>query len=842
MIFLILVLISDTLLSFENPRVVDVRDTLKREGMPEDSNQLDFTGSKGFFVSINGFSLSFSQALDIAIFGKLSKDFGVKARLRDSDVSYGSDYYSKSLSDVDEVYLMVNGPDSLMVNIGKIFANWQRIIGFGFAYMGVSGAYGTTEQKSIRKELKIEPLYTGPYFVDYGYEIVPGSLRLFVNGIEVGKESYFFDYSSGALYFMQLYVPNPYDIVYVEYASYSVMPALYSYAAYSGGSAKVSFERYTVQKGPYTGLPPGLYDLLVEGGDIGSSTLNGGFESADGDYIKQDSIYIFVGEGLGNHKVYFKYVGYGQGSYIFDNLIGGYRFVGNGNGFYEPQIEVEPPYDILVTGVDYSGNFDVSGELSYKDQNTLSSLDDDDNLGVNLELAKKFKFETAHLDLLAKYRSDKFSQIEKGVDPDWGTEIDAGYSQMDAIFTLDDDPTSLKVSLRNIGQRKSYFAKLLTSFGPFYGEGKVQKGDSLSYSGILGWKSEVLPDGNILYLKSDRPIRFLIHDRFRDLEYLFGFTWTSEERKILPVAEADVRTHSEGSDLNGRISYLPEYWNQILYDVGVSFELLKGITLRGSASFKPTYKSLKEERYYHTESGNYSYDASTGLFVPFSNGGFERDVFYLGVVDTALQSTYTMGFDLDLFFHGSFTNFNTVSKSEEINGLELQIARGAFQFFAIRRDYTDRLYINTQTKKESRYVLFFPVYKQLSSSLSYEQYFEYSFEYSIRKASLLVGKKFLHVESGVSSTHYKGVDVPGLFFDLLGDLGNDKIKFFVKAFICYPFSEAERLPILVPTSKRYGVNLNLRKKANQGEFFVELFLQEGIVAVRKARAGYNFLF
>lgn len=843
MIFLILTIISDTF-RFSNPKVIEIRDSIYSTEVENSQNDsLNFEGSKGFYASIDGLSLSFSQSLDVMVSGKLSDKYTLSARLRDSDVAYGDDYYSKALKDVDEIFFTLRGTDGLEVDIGKIVANLRKITGFSFGYKGFRGSYGTTDQKFRRKELQVQTLYKGPYFVDSGYDLVPGSVRLFVNGQPVSKDFYYVDYSTGVLYFDGSYLPDPGDAVYVEYSLYSVMPAIYSDAHYKAKYFSVDFERYTLRRELFNGFPSELLELLaIRGDSAGTHPYYGGFESAEGDYIFQDSFFVYAGPGLGSHKVYFKYIGNGQGSYIFDNTIGGYRYVGQGNGYYEPLIDINSPVDIIVSGFRYQGLIDAGIQLSFRDLNTLSTRDDNDNFGYQLEVGRKMGLNLFSLALKAKYRSNNFGMIEPEIDADWGTERSSKYGQLDAEVGTQKIPATFKFSYRNYSGKNSFLVKGCSRPGPFMIGFNLQREDTLSFEGVAGWNSLKFPDARIVILRTDKPARVMLYDDLPYLEYRTGIVWSKSRARLYPFLTINLKGEFKDSYARASVSYFPEYWNFLIYNLSASFNVFQGITFKGNSSLGPVYKSLREERYYSSPSGDYSYDERTGLFVPSENGNFVRDIFSLGVIDTAAQKEYSVGFDLDLYIRGSLVAYGISSRVENVSGFEIYLYRSRFQLQASGRSVTDRLVINARIKRDHKYFVVVPFSAFLSSRLGVENYFEEPFSYSVRKLTFVFEKMKLNLEGGFSYTYFEELKIPGLFLNILGRTYKGNLESSWNIFASYPISDSRSLPYLVPTSRRVGANLIVKRKTGNGAYFAELHYLKSDVTVQKAKVGYQFLF
>jgi len=841
-IFLLFFLVADTLI-FTNPRVVEdstVNFVTEEAHVDTVSQVFNFEGSKGVFVVFQGLNLDLSQSLDLKLQGKLTESMTLSARLKDNFTYYGSDYYSKSLGDLDEIYLSVRDRRGLSLDLGKFFYEGRKLLGFEADYKDYEAVYGSTEQTRKKKVIEYRDFYDGPYFVDYGYLIVPGSVQVFLNGFTLDKANYSFDYSTGSLYFKGLRI-LPGDVIYVEYSTYSYAPSLFSGVRGRADHFIFELKRLNSAEGFYSGFPAEILDYLrMKGDSCASEPYRGGIRTGKGDYILQDSIYVFVGQGRGDYQVYFKFKGQGQGSYVFDNLIGGYKFVGKGNGLYEPEIDLYPPTDFLLGKFSYDGLFRFSGRMSYRDLNTLSPKDDGDNLGYDFELGRDFHTKAFDFQFNWRNRSSNFSTIDGEIDPLWGTE-DKGFShQFNLFFDSKKVGTSLKSSVRVAEEKVSYLVSLVNQVGPFHAQGILSKTDTLDFKMLAGFDFKKLPSLNLLISKGSSAKAFL-YDSLHGFEYLIGFNFGLAKRVSL-FSKAGFNYNSDENHLSAKFFYLPEYQKTLLYSLVGTSKLVGGLSVIGSFSFVPVFLPLQEERYYPSPMGMFNYDERTGIFVPDINGGYERELVVLGVMDTTLQKSYSFGVDFDYTFVGSARFERTYSEFTDYTLISVDLRKNQLEFNWQRSVRNLSNVLNGRKTENSEIGLKFPLLKPIFLNLKYRDCFETPVNYSIWSGYLTFTFTFMSLTSGLDYTYFDSVNFPGLHLEGSVFKASDKFRVVGSYYLNFPLNSPSALPTVLPTAKRYGVNLSIKRPFGSGEFFIDGFYSKSLTATSKVRAGYNFLF
>ncbi|MDI6850449.1 MAG: hypothetical protein QMD82_00715 [bacterium] len=844
MLFLLISLVVGDTLRFTNPRVIDDSSANLVNGelfIDTVASSFDFEGSKGVFVIFQGFTFDLSQSLDLKLKGKLSNTVSLSARLKDDYTHYGNDYYSKSLEDVDEVYLSFEDVRGFGLNLGKFYHEGRKLLGFEGIYKNFKMVYGSTEQMRKKKIIEYRDFYPGPYFVDYGYLIVPGSVRVLLNGLLLDKTSYSFDYSSGALYLKDLKV-LPDDVIYVEYSTYSTLPSVFTGVKGEFGNITFEFKRLNSTKEYYSGFPSEILEYFKETGDsCAFLSYRGGIKTSKGDYILQDSIFVFVGQGRGDYQVYFTFVGEGRGSYVFDNLIGGYKFVGKGNGLYEPEVDLFPPSLLTVGEIIYDGALKFSGRLSYKDLNTLSSKNDDDNIGYDLEFSRDFYTEFVNFHVKWRNRSPNFSTVDDEIDLLWGDKGNNFRNQFDLSFDLKKVGTSISASFRSAGIRKIYLSSLESRLGPFYLRGILSFGDTMGFKALASLQFKKLPSFNLLISKGDN-VKLFLSDTVFGFSYLLGTSIVSKNKKLLWFSKAGFN-HTDGeNELFTDFFYFPEYQSSILYRLAGTTKLTDWLSINGSLSLTPALLPLQEERYYRTPLGMYNYDEGTGLFVPDVTGGYDRELISLGVLDTTLLKSYSFGASFDYNFSGSLQFEKVLSNFSDNTAIACKIRKNQFEFVWEKLNKNLSNVMNGLTTESNEFGLKFPFFTPIFLNLKYRDYREGPVNYLVWSGCFAFSSNFVTLSIGGDYTHFETLNFPGFHLDGNIFKSSDKIKVSASFYLVYPINLKISLPMAVPTSKRYGLNFLVKRPYKSGEFFVEGYYSKSLIVSSKIRAGYNFLF
>ncbi len=465
---------------------------------------LDISGSKTFGVSLGSDEdFSISQTLFLRIDGELRRNLWIQAQLSDSHSPLTPEGDTRELSSLDQIFIRIFGRipddnrtinrhnsrdrpsyseyeiafgdlemsfyDTQFINYRTTFegvkAEWQGTHDFKAALALAKGKQSITEFRGLDGK-------QGPYFLALEQtgtyvQVIPGSEEVYLDGILLERGTdYRINYSEGSITFTSSHFIDSNSSVYVRYQYTDEEFRQYKYL--TGNSVEIT-DRLNVgfylihetddKNNPLAGdLTDQEIEILRQAGDDSAWTDGvNKVEMGEGDYIKKtddDQVYYeFVGSNQGDHVVYFSYVGSSNGSYN-RQAPGHFVFVGENNGSWIPERRLPSPesrsnYDI---NLQYRGNFwRVDGEAiyTYKDDNTFSDIDSDDNQGYathwQLSLNPQYDRFNPELRLYYSFLSKNLNTFTDINDPN----IFHGISRQTEIDTVDINEFGTNISLAN---------------------------------------------------------------------------------------------------------------------------------------------------------------------------------------------------------------------------------------------------------------------------------------------------------------------------------------------------------------------------------------------------------
>ena len=315
--------------------------------------------SRQLEVSSSGQSL-LSGGLDIKIDGELAPGVNIKGIISDNDAPFQDYSSTQSVQDVDNILIRVYS-ELFDAQIGDIYVNnaWNHWSRFNRKLIGAQATYksdkaeasafvGSSKGKYRRQEISARDGDQGPYRLqgsdgDNAITIVPRSEKVYVDGIALDKSQYTLYYADAELFFTpQLMVSSSSRIVvefnYVnEFYSRSSTGAMSSWRF--GKNIKLGasiIHEKDDENNPVdihlSNIPPdSLANIMSTDGTFMISTA---LADTSGDYILSGDIWIYSGENLGTHTVYF----------YRENSNGGYvrRYTTEGKMYF-----LYAPYDPL---------------------------------------------------------------------------------------------------------------------------------------------------------------------------------------------------------------------------------------------------------------------------------------------------------------------------------------------------------------------------------------------------------------------------------------------------------------------------------------------------------------
>ncbi len=426
--------------------------------------------TKGFITrgitSGNNQNAVTNSALDLEIFGKLSKEVTLKAHIFDTNIPIQQNGYSQNITDFDRIFIEmftdnwnVKAGDISLQNKESYFLPFNKQIA------------GLQVKASINKNLQIEASGAvvrgkfnrfnitsiegnqGPYKI-YGANnesaiiIIENSEQVYINGIQIKRgenEDYSIDYNLGEISFnttfpitndMRIWIDFQYsDRNYTRFITYEK-------ASYK--NEKFSLSGYFYSENDAKNQPL-QQDLTVDQKQILANAGNNSdlmvAESAFLDTFNENKI-LYKKVIVGNTEIFeystnevdelytvtFSNVGANNGDYILDRTIAiGNIFVyaGENLGSYKPIINLIPPnkYQTFVLKSDYNlskkTQFNSEIALSNNDANLFSTIDDNQNTAI----ATKIGWQQILIDKKWQLTSNiNYEFVEKNFNTEQGWE------------------------------------------------------------------------------------------------------------------------------------------------------------------------------------------------------------------------------------------------------------------------------------------------------------------------------------------------------------------------------------------------------------------------------------
>lgn len=370
--------------------------------------------------------------LRLQLQGKLTDEIQVSGVLSDQSSPLRPQGNTRTLRDLDEVYLVVSHPKFqltagdyiLNMNYGKFMNINRNLIGIksDFKSQNLSGSVFFAGVKGQYREMKIkgEDGNQGPYMLagnlDFQTQaIVPGSEKVWLDGellVRGSNHDYTIDYSTGELIFEAQHLLHSDSDIFIEYEStdfqYRRNTAGSSIALTDGGKF---FEVHWIREfddpsSQGSGLSDADISLIQNSGDA-SVFRSAAVEDSSGLYVSENGIFMYDPDGMELGTRY-------RVSFILDRNFGEYTRNVTSDGalfysyvpgsdrakyidLYSASRELAKPENHHLfqfrSGLPISQNQTIKVDLGLSsfDQNRLSSSDDSDNGGsaVLLELEGK---------------------------------------------------------------------------------------------------------------------------------------------------------------------------------------------------------------------------------------------------------------------------------------------------------------------------------------------------------------------------------------------------------------------------------------------------------------------
>ena len=516
-------------------------------------SQLNKNGSISRGVSFgNNQDLGINSSLNLELSGNISPDLKMLASVSDANIPIQPDGNTNKLQEFDKVFIQIYN-DQFKLIAGDFwlskpkgyFMNYRkRAQGLSVNYTWktakenewstqTSGAL--SKGKFNRQIIQGVEANQGPYRL-VGAEnepfiiVLSGTEKVFIDGklLERGQEfDYTIDYNSSEVVFTSrnLITKDTRIVVEFQYSDQNYARSLVQESlVYKGDKMEFWMNMYGEQDAKNQPLqqeisPEQRFSLSQIGDSLNLAKINsidsvGYFDNQNLykliDSLGVDSVLVFsVNADSAFYRVYFEYVGSGNGDYVLDeyNALGKvYRWVapvaGVSQGDHVPSRSIITPKkkQMLSTGIrwNYSKNNSIESEwaISNNDLNTFSSLASNDDIGVSnrtrwLNTKKLGESDSTALWILKskaeiEYLSASFTPIQQyravEFDRDWNTR-NKGYQGYQLIGTLGSKLThkkhgSMAIDAQHFGVGEDYNGNRIYSLGKWKQEGWAANWDA----------------------------------------------------------------------------------------------------------------------------------------------------------------------------------------------------------------------------------------------------------------------------------------------------------------------------------------------------------------------------
>ncbi len=441
-----------------------------------DFGSLDYNGNISRGVGFgNAQSLNVNSSFNIQLSGMITDDIEIKAAITDNNIPIQPEGNTAQLQEFDKVFIQLR-KDRHYLTVGDFdlkspasyFMKFQRNLQ-GASYSGAQEiedlgvASGMASFAISRGNFVINNITAiegnqGPYRLqgpngESFIIVMAGSERVFINGIQQDRgdnNDYTIDYNVGEITFTpnKMITQDMRIRVEFEYADRYYLRTLYHVnGGFENEKFKGEINFFSQQDSKNQTINQDLDNNKITvlenaGDDIGnafsSSATQIDFDASRVLYERKDTIingqldsfYVYSNnQNITLYTLSFSFVGSGLGSYepitsVANGRVFGYQ--GPNDGSYLPVIKlVAPEKQQLLNGrftykASKSIQTGVEMAMSNKDLNTFSEIDQDDNIGIGLNLfynqnkvLKKDSLKSIQLNANYEFKQDKFNPLER---------------------------------------------------------------------------------------------------------------------------------------------------------------------------------------------------------------------------------------------------------------------------------------------------------------------------------------------------------------------------------------------------------------------------------------------
>ncbi|NOQ22953.1 MAG: hypothetical protein GQ565_09960 [Candidatus Aegiribacteria sp.] len=362
---------------------------------PFQEHGLYISGSKriGFSVGEGG---GLDQGTRISVEGMAAPGITVSGSITDRNLTAGPSS-SELVSQLDRIFFVVDG-ESWRARLGDMDwvsgngetgpLSWRREVsgvdaeGDISEFITTGAGYGTSGDARQRTVFNTDEGIQGPYDVSSGWEIVPGSEKVWLDGQLMRRgttEDYQMEYTAGLITFTaRRLIRNDQrvEITFFQRGDGFRKDFVTASAIYSKSGLEIEFKGFYSEDDRESPLGFLLTEEAVAvlreaGEDPADAWIDGASSVGEGNgSYTLDSLehYTYLGPNKGDWNVIFGRPPSGIGDYIFDSSLGGYIWAGSGGGTHLPRQYIQIPQGYTTGGFSAgytSGSIEMELEAAF---------------------------------------------------------------------------------------------------------------------------------------------------------------------------------------------------------------------------------------------------------------------------------------------------------------------------------------------------------------------------------------------------------------------------------------------------------------------------------------------
>lgn len=640
----------------------EITDTSHREERlletPAVSSSIRFGGEKRFGISVgsrDGFSMD--QSTQIAFEGRLSDNLRIEGELSDDNLPMRPGGTTHSLTDFEKSFIKATGKNYSLI-LGDLDFSFNpegdpierklKGVRMDFNHKAYSGDMTVSIAKGLPRRVGFvgRSGKQGPYILS-DKSVIPGSEEVYLDNRRLAREKeYEIDYPSGRLDFMpSLPILGGEEIV-VYFEEGNTDYAREVYGANFSANKGVSLNIGVFREADNFALGEEERKIIASAEDsvvwLSASRYVG---ENNGDYVMIDSIFIYVGYRKGDWNV--RFTKREAGSYEYNDLLGGFEYVGDGMGRFIPYIPVTVPkantLSILSLEKEFgSSRVSISGLASLNERNILNR--DRRRIGKAGNISYELKRDMYGLRASLWSESDGFHYPDRK--EEWGRGYDLN-ARLDPIrwFSINGHIRQGSSPERGLNLRIGTEKR-----GLLYNENKRTELRERSLKFLFGFKN-ILPYVIVGDMKRESirakrygvglqkgKIAVEITDETRDtLSYHLWQPYERTKNLTLTSSIRDMKldmTYRQGKRWGEDMSIL-------LGTLSGSFNT-KYATVDLAHHLSRRERTLHQEFYYEVQEGrgSFSRDSLTGRYYPDEHGNYERKYIPFGCPQLVNQFSF----------------------------------------------------------------------------------------------------------------------------------------------------------------------------------------------------------